>query len=77
MKMWRPRSVGDGSHDGKTARSEQTVIVSEFDDHFHLSKRGFFTECRADFNPHHAVSLPRNKAERLGYDPCSECGLHE
>jgi hypothetical protein len=55
----------------------ESVICSEFDDHYHHSKSGYYTTCGSDFNPHHAVSIERNKAKRLGFTPCQDCGLED
>lgn len=49
------------------------VIISEFDESYHASKSGYYCECGADFNPHHAIELELSKAERLGYDQCDGC----
>jgi len=53
------------------------VIISAEGTHYHRPKKGFYTQCGADFNPHHAVTIERQKAERLGYRPCEECGLED
>lgn len=51
------------------------VVVSQFNDEYHWSKSGYYCECGADFNPHHADTIPREEAEAQGLEPCSECGF--
>lgn len=55
----------------------EMVIVSAFEDTYHRSKSGFYSKCGSDFNPHHAATIERSKAEKLEYKSCSECGFGE
>ena len=62
--------IQTGSNNGKS----NTVVVSEYDsDYYHESKKGFYTECGSDFNPHHATNIEVGRAAKLGYDPCPDC----
>ena len=52
-----------------------TVVLSKLPGErlYHRSKQGFYCECGADLNPHHAVEVDEWTAESNGYRPCPEC----
>lgn len=66
-----------GSEGSSQPIDRERVVCSEFDEDYHRSKSGYYTECGSDFNPHHAARIERNKAERLGFTPCLECGFDD
>jgi hypothetical protein len=54
-------------------KETQNVVVRFGNGVFHASKKGAFTQCGLDLNPHHVVLMEKCKAITFGWSECRDC----